>query len=440
VITDTAIVGGGPAGSFAAYTLARAGARVAIFDPSHPREKPCGGGVTGRALALAADALGGVFSAASVINCARFLDPAAKAALVPLTHLDLPESSSSLDTAALIVASRAAFDAALLASAQQAGAVLVRARVTDVAIEPGCAVVQTAEGPCRARFLVGADGVNSLVRRRLARPFRREDLSIATGYFAHGVTSNEIVIEMMDRPDGYLWSFPRPDHLAIGGCVQADSGRAASALRAATAAWIRRTGLGEGARLEAYSWPIPSLTPQTLARLELCGPNWCLVGDAAGLVDPITREGIYFALLSGRWAAEAALSGDAAGYAARVRSEIIPELVRAARFKNSFFRVAADGLLLEALRESTLINRIMADLIAGNQSYAGLKWRLLKTLEWRLAGRSLLRVRRIRHAPGREGRVARRSHQGLAIGGRRSPAETAYSQADTETEALAPER
>src|SRR3954454_7902794 len=56
-MTDVAIVGAGPAGSRAAYVLARGGARVTIFDGSHPREKPCGGGVTGRALALVADAI-----------------------------------------------------------------------------------------------------------------------------------------------------------------------------------------------------------------------------------------------------------------------------------------------------------------------------------------------------------------------------------------------
>jgi geranylgeranyl reductase family protein len=388
VITiDVAIVGAGPAGAWAAYCLARRGARVTIFDPSHPREKPCGGGVTGRALALVADAVAEISLPASTIRRARLLDRAAgRSAVVPLT--------GTWQTPALVVASRATFDAALLRSACQAGATLVTTRVTDVTLEPGGPRIHTADGSCRARFLIGADGASSVVRRRLARAFNRDDLSIATGYFAHGVTSDEILIELFPDPPGYIWSFPRPTHLAIGICAQADAGLTAMALRERAAAWIRETRIGDGARLEPYSWPIPSLRVQSLGRLELAGPNWCVAGDAAGLVDPITREGIYFALLSGQWAADAALDGDASRYAARVHSEIIPELTHAARLKASFFRLASTGLLIQALRHSAAVNGVMADLIAGRQSYAGLEWRLLRTLEWRLAWRALIKDKR----------------------------------------------
>src|SRR5207244_5889114 len=120
--------------------------------------------------------------------------------------------------------------------------------------------IETSAGPVRVPRVVGADGANSLVRRRLATPFSREQLSIATGVFAHGVTSDEIVIELVADPPGYIWSFPRPTHLAIGICAQADAGANAAALRARTAAWIRSTHIASGARLESYSWPIPSLT------------------------------------------------------------------------------------------------------------------------------------------------------------------------------------
>src|SRR5207244_8568320 len=98
-------------------------------------------------------------------------------------------------------------------------------------------------GPRRADIVVAADGANSLVRRRVAQPFRRDQLSIATGFFAHGVTSTEIVIEFVADPPGYIWSFPRPGHLAIGICAEASAGITAEALRARTAEWIRATGI-----------------------------------------------------------------------------------------------------------------------------------------------------------------------------------------------------
>src|SRR5439155_3128352 len=100
-----------------------------------------------------------------------------------------------------------------------------------------------------------------------------------------------------------------------------------------------QTGIGHAATLRPYAWPIPSLGARDFDALEPAARRWCLVGDAAGLVDPITREGIFFALASGQWAAEALSSGNAAGhYSARVRDEAGAELARAARWKAGFFR------------------------------------------------------------------------------------------------------
>src|SRR5438876_1855815 len=232
-----AIVGAGPAGAWAAYSLARRGARVTLLDPSHPREKPCGGGVTGRALALAGSALdiGGL--PACVIRSARFVDASGGSSAA--VRLAAP--------AALVVASRADFDGLLLAAARDAGANVLAARVTDVAYEHDSVRLETTAGSLRAAHAIGADGANSLIRRRLAAPFRRDQLSIATGYFAHGVTSDEIVIELTTEPPGYIWSFPRPDHLAIGICAQADAGIGAGALRKRTAEWIESIRIARGA-------------------------------------------------------------------------------------------------------------------------------------------------------------------------------------------------
>jgi geranylgeranyl reductase family protein len=382
---DVAVVGAGPAGAWTAHLLASRGARVLLADPSHPREKPCGGGVTGRALTLVAQALAVDRLPAVGIRTARFVNTAtAASATVPLDGGTL--------TGALVVASRTEFDGLLVSAAARAGAVLVTARVTDLIREHGGFRLDTADGKVeRAAWVIGADGANSLVRRRVARPFRRDQLSIATGFFARGISSDEIVLELVGDPPGYIWSFPRPNHLAIGICTQADAGPTAGALRARVAEWIRATGIARHAPLEPYSWPIPSLSPRDFETLDVAGQGWLLVGDAAGLVDPITREGIFFALQSGAFAAETLASGrsrPARSYTDRVQAMIGSDLARAARIKAQFFRPSFTRLLIDALAQSNPIRAVMADLIAGTQSYGSLKWRLAKTLEvgllWRL--------------------------------------------------------
>jgi len=379
LMNDVVIVGAGPAGAWTARTLARLGARVAIVDGSHPREKPCGGGVTGRALALAGDAIDARALPRCEIRAARFVDSARGLS-----------ASVTLAGGDLVVASRTDFDGALFAAAAAAGATPIRSRVLDIVADTDGFTVTTRDGSVRARTIVGADGANSLVRRRLARPFDRADISIATGYFVHGATSDEIVIELTADPPGYIWSFPRPTHLAVGICAQADQGLGVGALRARALDWIRARTMEHGT-LEPYSWPIPSLSARSFESLTTSGPGWYLVGDAAGLVDPITREGIYFALLSGEAAARAVASSSEAGarrqYDERVKGEIVDELVRAARYKAGFFRPRFTRLLVDALAESEGVRRVMAGLVAGTQPYETLKWSLARTAELGLAWR-----------------------------------------------------
>src|SRR5437588_4142239 len=123
---DVAVVGAGPGGAWTAYTLAARGARVALIDPSHPREKPCGGGVTGRALALVSAVLRGRELPATIIRSVRLLDSVRGTGA--RTALGLPSPDGTPD---LLVASRAAFDSALLAAARDAGAEALPSRVTD---------------------------------------------------------------------------------------------------------------------------------------------------------------------------------------------------------------------------------------------------------------------------------------------------------------------
>jgi geranylgeranyl reductase family protein len=364
---DVAIAGAGPAGAMAARDLARTGARVALIDGSHPREKPCGGGVTRRALEL----IGGTIGGGQVIETVAF-EAGGRRARVPLHDRD-----------SLEIYARETFDAALLAQAIDAGAVHIRARVSRIARRGThwCVNTTTATHPIEAAWLLGADGPAGVVRKQVLRPFDRRQLSIAAGSYVNGVDTDEIVIGFIDQPRGYLWSFPRPGHLAVGTCAQADETTTAE-MHAVSDRWLDAYAPAAGLPRRRYAWPIPSLEARDVDAEQPAGDGWMLLGDAAGLVDPITREGIFFALRSGMLAAAALTTASPAKtYADAVRDELHGELRRAARLKAGFFRPRFTGLLVDALAHSSAIRDVMIDLVAGRQPYAGLKRRLLSTFE-----------------------------------------------------------
>jgi geranylgeranyl reductase family protein len=377
---DSVIVGAGPAGCMAARDLARAGARVAIVDGSHPREKACGGGVTGRALELLTP------RPPATLESGRRITSAVFQAADQVAHVNLPSGE------VLHVFPRSLFDAALLDEATASGAVHVSARATAIERAGHRWVIGTARGPVEGAWLLGADGPSGVTRKRVFRPFARRQLSVAAGSFVDEVTTGEIVVGFVDHPRGYLWSFPRHNHLAVGTCAQADQSSTAE-LHDITDAWLDAYPTAAGHRRRRYAWPIPSLSARDLDEERPAGNGWLLLGDAAGLVDPITREGIFFAMRSGQLAAEALACRDSArAYTAAVRDHIHAELKRAADLRDAVFRPRFTKLLIDALNRSASIRNVMIDLISGRQTYATLKRRLLSTLEvglmWHLfAGR-----------------------------------------------------
>jgi len=397
-----AVVGAGPAGSWAARLLARRGVPVMIFDGSHPREKACGGGITARASALIARELGGFPVTSVAVTNATF----ESATGVPGARDGRRRETIGLstrtpdDTPALRIVNRDVFDRTLLSAACEAGATFVPERVLDVSIAATAVTVRTSRAVWTADMVIGADGANSLVRRRVAAPFTRQQLSVGAGCYVTGVSSREIAIRWVARPPGYLWSFPRHDRLAVGSCAQYTEMQSVSELKSDVNRWLRDAGIlsgqttAEGVALEPYSWPIPAMAAADLDwSLPLGGNRWLLVGDAAGLVDPLTREGIFYALCSGALAAEAAATGvpDIVGsrYREAVARHILPELRRAAGLKERFFTPAFSGSFVAALTRSRGIREIANDLLSGHQSYLGLKRRLLTTGRLDLALRAL---------------------------------------------------
>lgn len=319
---DVVVVGAGPAGTAAAWTLARAGATVALLERAVlPRDKCCGDGLTAQAL-REMEALGLVASSIpslAPVSSARALAPSGAE-----TRLDL----SAPDGWLAATARRIDTDAALAEGAERAGARLVQ-RCRVVGIEPrrdgGVDVVDDTGRSWSADHAVAADGARSALRGQLDPAWStraQDDLVAARWLLPLGSARLEGALwiwMLRELLPGYAWAFPVGDgRVANVGIAVPARHPVARRLRRAVEELTEtspvasvlghRPPLPPGERPRA--WPIPA----TLARRGgLAAGRVLLVGDALGAADPMTGEGVAQALVTGRMAAEALLAAPGEG-------------------------------------------------------------------------------------------------------------------------------
>ncbi len=366
-----AILGGGPAGAFAAEQLAAAGLRVLLFDEKLAWEKPCGGGLT--------------FKAYSQY---RFLiDNPTPKRFITETVLAAPragEVSLRLDEP-LVIYSRLDLNRMLLERAERAGAEIEKARVTDLARCGAGWRLRTTSGSVDADFCIVATGARNPLRE-VGTQLRPEDTMSALGYYVAG-DQERIDIQFLPRLEGYIWIFPRCGHLSVGICGK---GEPAISLRRRLEQFMTERGIcWKGASF--YSHLLPSLSTGSWKKNRLAGDGWMAVGDAAGLVDPITGEGLYYAIRSADLAARSLLSEAGAMlervdlYRRLIHHDFAADLELGSKLAKRFFLGrflfgAVPARMVEFTRRSPRFSAIMRDLFAGRQSYQTLKRRLLKNL------------------------------------------------------------
>ncbi|HEV2860351.1 MAG TPA: NAD(P)/FAD-dependent oxidoreductase [Pyrinomonadaceae bacterium] len=391
---DVLVVGAGPAGSYAAERLARGGARVALFDGRPAREaKACGGGVTSKALKLWPFLLE---AGGRTVTEVEMYSPKGRRVKLKLSE-------------PFAIYSRRALDSHLRERARRAGAEVFEGRVSASAEknEGGEWVVRARGGQVwRGRVLVAADGANSGVARRLAGPLSNSDMEVAFGYRTPLTEGEEAptVIAFLPGWSGYAWAFPRIDHISFGIATTQDAFdhkaldrvlwdfmvgyyRAREGGRAAL--WNKKEGARDreieehlrGAA-DRYAARIPGLAPETLDERRAAGNDWALLGDAAGFADPVTGEGIYYALRSAELFAEAFLEGDVLSYEAKWREDFGGELRRASQMRRRFYGTFWGGPFTDRMIKLAAahpgIRRTLRDLVAGGQGYVGLKRTLLR--------------------------------------------------------------
>jgi geranylgeranyl reductase family protein len=295
---DVAVIGAGPAGSTCAYRLARAGARVLLIDKARfPRDKPCGGGVTLRAARLLPFSLDPVVEdRVDRLECGlRYRHRFVRHARSPLA----------------LMTQRKRLDHFLLQKAADAGAE-VREGLTVEARE------------LDARVVIGADGCNGTSAKQLG----------LGGDVAHGVAleanypydpryAGAMVLEIAAIQGGYGWVFPKGDHVNVGvGGNESEGPR----LRAELRRMCEEYGVDPDAATDTRGYRLPLRRPSSV----LARGTTAVIGDAAGLVDPFSGDGMYEAFLSAQLAADATLdvlAGRAKGlepYAEAVARRITP--------------------------------------------------------------------------------------------------------------------
>ncbi len=350
-----AVIGGGPAGSTCARRLSAAGLDVTLFEERPTGEKPCGGGIPASVL-LEFPELADPSLERRVVREVRIYSPSDRLTVVPAP-------------AGIHIFRRAQLDTFLRKRAQAAGSHLVPARVTSVrSLGMVGWEVATATGPLGPfDLIVGADGVRSVVRRAVSGPIAAGKLTLALYAYVPGVARTGMVLKFFRGLDGYLWAFPRTDHVSVGICSTfraIEAARLADLLHRFVEAHYPEGHVAPGS-LKGYFIPADDDPPAT-------GPGWGLIGDAAGFVDPLTREGISWAMRSAVSFADR-VTGEGIARTPRVPEHLIWAHRHGAGFYNEMFLESMAGLS----RVSPAIRNVLSDLLTGRQGYRGLKRRLI---------------------------------------------------------------
>jgi len=365
---DAIIVGGGPAGATAAFFLGQAGARVLVLEKEKlPRYKTCGGAVSAQVLDQFPFSFDSVIE--SKINAISY------GWGNQIVTIPLPNSS-------LRMVMRADFDAHLLRHAQ--ADVREGIAVRTVSEAEAKVVVTTRSGERMSTdYLIAADGANSIIARSLGLRSQRVlagaiEVEANVPADIQARFANSPLLIFGDLPVGYLWIFPKSDHLSVGiGALHPKPGELQSVLKQV----MKRYGISLDGGQHGHPLPIYARRERVNTRRTF------LVGDAAGFVDPFTGEGIRFAIKSGRMAAEAILAGNPQRYAARLRRTIQRNHRHALLWTDLFYR--APRFYFEVGLRNPVLSRALMQMLNDRIGYGRLFLQIIATFPMFLATKKM---------------------------------------------------
>ena len=367
---DVAIVGAGPAGAAAAMALrsksSPSGLRVALIDKARPpRHKTCGGGILARAAALLPVDITPVVER----DCRR----------AELHHHQPKlQFATQRDTPVVRMVMRDRFDHLLVQSAANSGTeLLADTQVTGFKLVKSGAILQTTAGEIHARQVIAADGAGGSMARviglresRHLIPALECEVTVEPSQWERFSDAARFDFGLV--PQGYAWVFPKREHLSIGVLT---TRRGSINLHKYYAQYLRTLGIDRPLHEKRHGYLIPL---QSAAR-HICvmskSPHILFVGDALGVADPVTAEGITYAILSGQLAARAIVDGE---FNDRVVKRIYWSTLQHTIGKELRYARLLAKLLYEfpRLRASTFtrhgqrLSELVTDIVMGTTTYA----------------------------------------------------------------------
>ncbi|MEV5691242.1 geranylgeranyl reductase family protein [Micromonospora globbae] len=324
IVWDLAVVGAGPAGLSAAYAAARAGVRTLVVErAAHPRYKTCGGGLIGTSLAAVQD---------------RIEVPAHdRVDRVTFTRNGRRQFSRRHGGPLITMVRREEFDDRLRAAAVEAGAeVRERAPVRALEQDADGVRLRLADGSTvRARTVIGADGSSGVTARHVGVRYRQVDLGLELEIEVPPEQQERwrrhVLLDWGPLPGSYAWVFPKGDRLTVGVIAARGEGECT---RDYLRAFVDRLGLADAPAAHDSG----HLTRCRAEDSPLRHGRVLVVGDAAGLLEPWSREGISYALRSGELAGAAVAEGDLGAYERAVAERLVPSMRAGHRLLDLFSR------------------------------------------------------------------------------------------------------
>ena len=366
---DVIVVGAGPAGSTAARELAARGVSVVMLDRAvFPRDKPCGGLVSTRCR----NHVG--------VDLAPVVERTIDEACITLNRRRSSELRRPSPEPYGYLTQRSRLDALLAEKAVESGAAFrQRAGIRSVERGGGGVTVRTSDGAFHGRVLVAADGANGMTARMagIELPDHNSAVALEGNISPPGGVPQKwehaIGVDFGAIEGGYSWLFPKGDHLNIG---LGGYSRVGPKLRSGLRDLARFYGLDPAALWGVRGHHLP----QRREASALVDGNVMLVGDAAGLLDPLTAEGIFAAVRSAQLAA-GRIAGHLAdgsvgleGYAGDLEDDILSDIRVAGRFHDLFYLWPGLGYRIE--KSAPVLWSAMVELFRGDATYVSLRRRL----------------------------------------------------------------